>query len=312
MKTAMIALGGNALSPQGETGTIAQQFAKTRDSLEGIFKLIAQEYNICINHGNGPQVGDELLRMDLTHDVVPAHPLGVCVASTQGSIGYMIQQSLQNILWRENIDREVVTFVTQVIVDFKDPAIKNPTKFIGHTYSKSNIDKLANKFDWKIAEQNPGQWRRIVPSPLPQYILHGISLKKLVDHGSIVLTAGGGGIPVYYDENNNLEGLDAVIDKDYSAALMGRVLKAEELWIITDIDHAYLNYGKSNQEKIGNITLDQARLYLEEGHFQEGSMKPKIEAAIYFLKYHGEKVVITSIANIPSAIQDISGTIIRK
>lgn len=308
----MIALGGNALSPQGETGTIAQQFAKTRESLDGILKLIAQDYNICITHGNGPQVGDELLRMDLTHDSIPSHPLGVCVASTQGSIGYMIQQSLQNILRREKIDREVVTFVAQVVVDIDDPAIKNPTKYIGHTYSRDEIDKLANKFDWQIAEQNPDQWRRIVPSPIPQFILHGISLKKLVDHGSIVLTAGGGGIPVYYDENNNLEGLDAVIDKDYTAALMGRVLKAEELWIITDIDHAYLNYGTPKQEKIGSITLQETQKYLEAGHFQTGSMKPKIEAAIYFLKYHGEKVVITSIPNISNAIEDISGTIIRK
>ena len=311
MKTAMIALGGNALSPKGETGTIAQQFAKTRESLEGIFNLIAQEYQICITHGNGPQVGDELLRMDLTHDAIPAHPLGVCVASTQGSIGYMIQQSLQNLLRRKKIDREVVTFITQVVVDFNDPAIKNPTKFIGHSYAKNEIEVLAQKFDWEIAEQNPGKWRRIVPSPLPQYILNGISLKKLVDHGSIVLTAGGGGIPVYYDENNNLEGLDAVIDKDYSAALMGRILKAEELWIITDIDHAYLNYGKQNEEKIGKITPDQAKQYLDEGHFQAGSMKPKIEAALYFLKYHGEKVVITSISNIQNAIEGISGTIIR-
>jgi len=312
MKTAMIAFGGNALSPKGETGTIAQQFAKTRESLQGIFHFVALGYNLCITHGNGPQVGDELLRMDLTHDTVPAHPLGVCVASTQGSIGYMIQQSLQNILSRENIDREVVTFVTQVVVDSDDPAVKNPTKFIGHTYAKDDIDKLSEKFDWEVAEQNPGNWRRIVPSPLPQYILNGTSLKKLVDHGSIVLTAGGGGIPVYYDENNRLEGMDAVIDKDYSAALMGRILKAEELWIVTDIDHAYLNYGKENQEMIGTISVQTAQKYLEEGHFQSGSMRPKIEAALYFLKYHGERVVITSIPNIENAIHGKSGTIIRK
>jgi len=312
MKTAMIALGGNALSPRGEAGTIPQQFAKTRESLEGILHFVKLGYQVCMTHGNGPQVGDELLRMDLTHESVPAHPLGVCVAGTQGTIGYMIQQSMQNILQREDIDREVVTIITQVVVDYDDPAVKNPTKFIGHRYSKEKIDKLASKFNWQVAEQNPGKWRRVVPSPLPQYIRHGISIKKLVDHGSIVLAAGGGGIPVFFDENNNLEGLDAVIDKDYTAALMGRVLKAEELWIITDIDHAYLNYGKSNQEKIGEISINQANQYLEEGHFQTGSMKPKIEAAIYFLKYHGEKVVITSIPNIVNAIEGNSGTIIRE
>jgi len=312
MKTAMIALGGNALSPRGEAGTITQQFAKTRESLEGVLHFVKHDYQICLTHGNGPQVGDELLRMDLTHDTVPAHSLGVCVAGTQGTIGYMIQQSFQNILQREKVDREVVTIITQVVVDHDDPAIKNPTKFIGHRYSKPEIEKLSKKFEWQVAEQNPGKWRRVVPSPLPQYIRHGKSIKKLVDHGSIVLAAGGGGIPVYYDENNNLEGLDAVIDKDYTAALLGRVLKAEELWIITDIEHAYLNYGKPNQEKISNITAKQAREYINEGHFQSGSMKPKIEAAEYFLKYHGEKVVITSIPNIANAIAGKSGTIIRK
>ncbi len=308
----MIAFGGNALSPRGEAGTITQQFAKTRESLSQIMHFVEQGYKLCITHGNGPQVGDELLRMDLTHHKVPTLPLGVCVAGTQGTIGYMIQQSLQNILHQNGVDREVVTMITQVVVDEHDPAIKKPSKYIGHRYTKEKITELAEKFNWQIAEQNPGKWRRVVPSPLPQYIRHGISIKKLVDHGTIVLAAGGGGIPVYFDKNNNLEGLDAVIDKDYSAALLGRVLKAEELWIITDIDHAYLNYNKPNQEKIETISAMQAQGYLDAGHFQSGSMKPKIEAGIYFLKHHGKKVVITSIPNIKNAIDGKSGTIIRK
>ena len=312
MKTAMIAFGGNALSPRGKAGTITQQFAKTRESLAQIMHFVEHGYKLCITHGNGPQVGDELLRMDLTHDKVPPLPLGVCVAGTQGTIGYMIQQSLQNILHQKKINREVVTMITQVIVDKNDPAIANPTKFIGHRYSKEKIKKLAEEFAWQFAKQNPGKWRRVVPSPLPQYIRHGISIKKLVDHGSIILAAGGGGIPVYYDENDNLQGIDAVIDKDYSAALLGRVLKAKELWIITDIDHAYINYDKPNQEKISTITSAQAQKYLDDGHFQSGSMKPKIEAGIYFLKHHGRKVVITSISNIKNAIDSKSGTIIRK
>jgi len=312
MKTAMIAFGGNALSPRGEAGTITQQFAKTRESLAPIMHFIENKYKLCITHGNGPQVGDELLRMDLTHKKVPPLPLGVCVAGTQGTIGYMIQQSLQNILHQKNVDREVVTMITQVVVDKNDPAIANPTKFIGHRYSKEKIKKLAKEFNWQFAKQNPGKWRRVVPSPLPQYIRHGISIKKLVDHGSIILASGGGGIPVYFDENDNLQGIDAVIDKDYSAALLGRVLKAEELWIITDINHAYINYDTPTQEKIGTITSVQAQKYLDDGHFQSGSMKPKIEAGIYFLKHHGKKVVITSISNIKNAIDGKSGTIIRK
>ena len=175
--TAIIAMGGNSISPKGETGTIQQQFSHTRDTVEGISHFIERGYNLCINHGNGPQVGNELLRMDLTHDQVPALPLGVCVAGTQGTIGYMIQQSLQNKLRDLDIDREVVTLVTQVIVDKNDPAIQKPTKFVGPRYNENEIKILAEKFGWAIREQEPGFWRRAVPSLIPEYIMHGKSIK---------------------------------------------------------------------------------------------------------------------------------------
>ena len=309
--TAMIAMGGNSLSPKGETGTITQQFSHTREALDGIGNFIERGYNLCINHGNGPQVGNELLRMDLTHEKVPPLPLGVCVAGTQGTIGYMIQQSLQNKLRDMKIDREVVTLVTQVIVDKNDPSIKDPFKYVGVRYDNDEVKLLAEKFDWSIKEQEPGQWRRVVPSPMPEYIMHGKSIKALVDRGTIVIASGGGGIPVFNDSSGHLEGLDAVIDKDYVAAKLGRILRAEELWIITDVDHVYSNFGTSIQEAIQSLTRIEAEELYNKGVFQQGSIGPKIRAAIHFLKYHGKKVIITSIPYIQDALDGKAGTEIR-
>ena len=303
-------MGGNSISPKGETGTIQQQFSHTRETVEGISHFIERGYNLCINHGNGPQVGNELLRMDLTHDQVPSLPLGVCVAGTQGTIGYMIQQSLQNKLRDMELDREVVTLVTQVIVDKDDPTIQEPTKFVGPWYTENEIRPFVEKFGWSVREQEPGQWRRVVPSPMPVYIMHGKSIKSLVDRGTIVIATGGGGIPVYNDAEH-LEGLDAVIDKDYTAAKLGRIIYAEELWIITDVEYVYRNYGRFDQLPIQELTSSEAKKLYENGEFQKGSIGPKIKAAMHFLKYHGDKVVITSIPCIKDAIEGNAGTIIR-
>ena len=310
--TVMVALGGNSLSPKGKTISIENQFSRARKTMDGLSNFIDLNYNICITHGNGPQVGNELLRMDLTNDQVPPLPLGVCVANTQGQMGYMIQQTLQNKLRDMNIDREVVTLVTQVIVDKNDESINNPTKYIGPRYSKKDIRPLSNKFNWKIKEQEPGIWRRVVPSPMPDYIMHGKSIKALVDRGTIVIAFGGGGIPVYNDDKHKIEGLDAVIDKDYSAAKMGRIIRAQELWIISDIEYLYRNFGEENQTPYKEISFQDLISLYKNNSFQEGTIKPKIKAAIHFLKHHGEKVVITSINNIQNALNDQSGTIIRK
>ena len=310
--TVMIALGGNSLSPKGKTGSIEDQFSYTRKTMDGLSNFIDLNYNICITHGNGPQVGNELLRMDLTNEQVPPLPLGVCVANTQGQMGYMIQQTLQNKLRDMNIDREVVSLGTQVIVDKNDESINNPTKYIGPRYSKKDIRPLSNKFNWKIKEQEPGIWRRVVPSPMPDYIMHGKSIKALVDRGTIVIAFGGGGIPVYNDDKHKIEGLDAVIDKDYSAAKMGRIIRAQELWIISDIEYLYRNFGEENQTPYKEISFQDLISLYKNNSFQEGTIKPKIKAAIHFLKHHGEKVVITSINNIQNALNDQSGTIIRK
>ncbi len=311
-RTAIIALGGNALSQKGQAGTIYEQFENTRESLDEIMEFVRQDYNLCLTHGNGPQVGDELHRMDLTHDVVPPLPLGVCVAGTQGTIGYMIQQTFQNALRKGKVDREVVTLVTQVMVHGDDPSIADPTKYVGKRYSEDEAMTMSEKFGWTVKEQEEGQWRRVVPSPDPDFVMHGISIRTLVEAGTIVLTAGGGGIPVYNDENHTLKGLDAVIDKDLTAAKLGRVIRAQEYYIITDVDQVYLNYGKDDEEPIHTMTNEEAKQYQEEGHFQKGSMWPKIRSAIYFLKHHGEKAIITNIHNVRKAIAGEAGTTIVK
>ena len=310
-KTIMIALGGNSLSPKGSSGTVGEQFSFTRKTMDHLSEFILKDYNICITHGNGPQVGNELLRMDLTNDVVPPLPLGMCVANTQGQIGYMVQQTLQNKLRDLKVDREVVTLVTQVLVDKNDKSIKNPTKFVGARYTKEEIDKLAKKLNWSVKEQEPGSWRRVVPSPMPEYIMHGKSIKALVDRGTIVIAFGGGGIPVFNNDNNQIEGLDAVIDKDFSAAKMGRIIRAQELWIISDIDYLYSNFGTENARPIKEIGTKELQSLYNQNTFQEGTIKPKIKAALHFLKHHGDKVVITSIDKIKLAIEKKSGTIIR-
>ena len=249
--------------------------------------------------------------MELTQNKIPSLPLGVCVAATQGTIGYMIQQSLQNKLRNMDIDREVVTLISQVLVNANDPQIKNPQKFIGPRYTKEKAEDLANKFNWHIKEQTKGDWRRVVPSPMPEYIMHGKSIKALVDRGTIVISSGGGGIPVFNNDIGQLEGLDAVIDKDFSAAKLGRIIRAQELWIITDIDSVYLNFGTKKQKRLKVTTRDQIEKYLNKGEFQKGSIEPKIIAAIHFLKHHGKKVVITSIPCIENALNETAGTIIR-
>ena len=311
-KKVVIALGGNALMQKYDSGSAEEQFKQTRKSLDPLFYFIDKNYNICITHGNGPQVGLELLKNEAKADEIPALPLGVLIAHTQGGIGYIIQQSLQNLLSKKGLEKEVVTFISQVKVDPKDPKLKNPTKFIGKHYKKELALEMMEKFNWKMKEQEPNSWRRVVSSPTPQYLFNGNSIKHMMEFGTIVIAAGGGGIPAYIKENKGLRLVDGVIDKDMTSALLARIVKSEEFFIITDVDHVCLNYGSNDAKKIHKSSLEEIKVWLKEGHFKEGTMKPKIEAAIYFLEHHGEKVIITSINNIKNAIEGKSGTIIEK
>ena len=311
-KTIMVALGGNALSPKSDAGTIENQFEHTKISLKSLMHFVQNDYNICITHGNGPQVGAELLRNEISSTKIPSLPLGVLVANTQGAMGYMIQQSLQNALYNENTKREVVSFISQMKVDRDDPAINKPSKFIGQVYTNEEAQLLISNNKWIMKEQEPGIWRRVVPSPTPKYIFNGKSIKHLVDFGTIVIAGGGGGIPAYNLNDGTLTGLDGVIDKDMTAALLGRIIKAQELFIITDVDNIYLNFKTDSEEIIYDAPASDVKNWLKDGHFWRGSMEPKIKAALYFLNHHGKEVIITSINNIENAIHNNAGTRIIK
>lgn len=307
MKKAVIALGGNAISRTGRDD-IHVQFANTRKSLEGIVELIKQGYHIAITHGNGPQVGNALLRVERTAQEIPVLPLGVIVADTEGGMGYMIEQSLQNKLKKIGIERDVITIVTQVIVNADDPSIINPTKFVGPFYNEKQARKLAELFGWVIKEDSGRGYRRVVPSPKPVKIVNSKVIKKLVEQGVIVIAAGGGGIPVYIEIDGTYEGIDGVIDKDLASAVLGIDINAEILAILTAEDYVYLNYKKTNQKRLERVTLNEVRNYLNQGHFPPGSMGPKIEAAIRFLEFGGKEVIITSLENAKKAFFGDFGT----
>ena len=297
-------MGGNAITKKGEEDTIARQFRNTRESLSGIVELIRDGYNLAITHGNGPQVGNAILRVELARDKTPVLPLGICVADTEGGMGYMIEQSLQNRLDKEGIKREVVTIVTQVIVDREDPSIKEPTKFIGQYYPRQEAKKLAKDRGWVVKEDRGKMWRRVVPSPIPLEIVGKKTIKSLVEKGVIVIAAGGGGIPVYVEKDGTLEGVDAVIDKDRASAILARDIEAELLLILTEVEKVSLNFGTLLQMDLDKLTVEEAKKYQKEGHFPAGSMGPKIEAAMQFLESGGREVIITSIPKAYDAVKE--------
>ncbi len=309
-KTIVVALGGNAITREHEEGTIPQQFANTRRSLAGVVDLIQMGYRVVITHGNGPQVGNELIRVEEAARLVPFLPLGILVADTEGGMGYMIEQCLQNVMHDRGVHKEVACLVTQVLVDKDDPSLKNPTKFVGPFYDESRIETLRRERGW-IIKEDPGRgYRRVVPSPAPRHIIAQNVIKLLVENGIIVIAAGGGGVPAYREENGWLEGVDAVIDKDLASAVLGAEIGAQELMILTEVERVALNFGKPNQRFLDRITVAEAQQYFDEGHFPSGSMGPKIQAAINFIQSGGERVVITSIDKTTEAAHGRAGTVI--
>ena len=296
-KLAVIALGGNALLRGNQKGTIEEQNANTIDTLENLVYLIKEGYNLIISHGNGPQVGNVL--MDNAAGVEKydnaAMPLDVCVAFTQGQIGYMIERNLRNILKEHGIQRNVISMVSQVIVDKNDPALQNPTKRVGRIYTREEADKLAAEHGWIFKEEIKveGGWRRVVPSPAPIDFKNAALVERMARSGSIVITGGGGGIPVYVDGEGMLQPLEGVIDKDLASAMIGARVKADELYILTDVPYIYKDFRKPTQEVLEFLDYADAMKYLEAGTFGEGSMAPKIRACLSFVEKGGQKAVIT-------------------
>ena len=307
-KTAVVALGGNAITVPGQEDTIANQFANTRKSLDGIIELARQGYRLVVTHGNGPQVGNALLRVELARGKAPILPLGVLVADTEGGMGYMIEQSLQNRLRKEGIDRPVVTIITQMLVDADDPAIANPTKYIGQFYTEEEAKTFQQTRGWQMKKDANRGWRRVVPSPIPKSVVPSATLKSLVREGVIVIAGGGGGIPIYLDEKNNYEGIDAVIDKDHASAVIAREIGAGILSILTSVEKVSLNFGQPNQKDLDEVKLSEIKKYHQDGQFPPGSMGPKIKAAISFLESGGNMVTITSFDNAYRAVMGEAGT----
>jgi len=309
-KTAVLALGGNAIIKAGEEGSISQQFANTRDSLGGIVELIRQGYKLAITHGNGPQVGNLLRQQEAGEkEGIAPLPLGVLNAATEGSMGYMIEQSLQNKLHLSGIDKDVITIISQVVVDRDDPSMLNPTKYVGSTYyTAQQAEELKNTLGWTLKEDAGKGYRRVVPSPLPQRIVPAHTVKELVQRGEIVIAVGGGGIPVYVQDDGTYEGVDAVIDKDFASALLAVNIDADLFVILTGVDKVSVDYGKPSQRDLDMMSMEEASRYYQEGQFPAGSMGPKIKAAIDFLERGGKEVLITSIDRIVDAFTGKTGT----
>jgi carbamate kinase len=312
-RTAVVALGGNAICSPTGPNNIERQFAQTRKSMAGIIELIHKGYNLVITHGNGPQVGEALLRMEHSLDVSIPRPLGVLVADTQGGIGYMIEQSLQNGLKWVDIDKPVVTVVTQVVVKRNDPELQKPSKFIGRVYSQETAKELSKEHNWIIKKDKARKgYRRVVGSPIPLTVANKDVIKILLKAGYIVIAAGGGGIPVFVMKNGFYEGIDAVIDKDRAAAVLANDIGADELLIFTEVEKVALRFGTKRQKNLDRLTIAEAKQYLAEGHFPPGSMGPKIEGAIQFIEAGGKRALIGSVEDVIGAVYEESGTWIYK
>lgn len=311
-KLAVIAIGGNSLIKDEAHKTVEDQYQAAKETCHHIADMIEDGWDVAIGHGNGPQVGFILRRSEIAAKVEGMHevPLDVCGADSQGAIGYMLQQNLQNEFRRRGIQRPVATIVTQVEVDPNDPAFKNPTKPIGSFMDEAEAMRRKREMGWDVVEDAGRGWRRVVASPLPKRVVELEAVKILLQAGAIVVTVGGGGIPVIRDENGDLKGVAAVIDKDYASSLLAREIGADLFVISTAVEKVALNFGKPNQKWLDHMTLAEAKQYLAEGvHFAKGSMAPKIQAIIWFLEANPSgKALITSPENIGRALRGETGT----
>lgn len=296
-KLAVVALGGNALLRGDQIGTIDEQEENTAQTLENLIFLINEGYDLVITHGNGPQVGNILMRNDAGEQLynIAQMPVDICVADSQGGIGYMIERMFRNVLNRHGLTRNVVCMVTQVVIDRNDPAFDDPQKRIGKIYTREEAGSLARKKGWIFREEvkADGGFRRVVPSPVPIDIMNHTIIRDLARQGNIVIAAGGGGVPVYIDEKKDVRPAEVVIDKDRASALLALMIGAEEFYILTDVPYIYINYKKPDQEIREFLDYADTLKYLKEGHFASGSMAPKIEACLSFLEKGGKMAVIT-------------------
>jgi len=306
-RTALIAVGGNSLIRAGEKGTVAEQLANTRRTARAIAGVIQRGFRVVVTHGNGPQVGAALLRSERASDQVYSHSLDVCDATTQGEIGYLLQQSLHNCLTEAGLAIPVVTVLSQVVVRRDDPALSHPTKPVGPFYSRADAEAKRRLLGWEIVEDTARGYRRVVPSPEPVEVVEEGVIRTLLDQGVLVIAVGGGGIPVVR-ENGTLVGIEAVIDKDRASALLAARLAVDLFIISTDAERVYLDYKRPTQRPIDRATADEMARYHDAGQFPPGNMGPKIESALRFLRAGGKKVIITSYERLCEAVEGTAGT----
>ncbi|MFQ5330211.1 MAG: carbamate kinase [Thermodesulfobacteriota bacterium] len=309
---AIVSLGGNALIQRGERGTIEEQFSHTEACVRQIARMIAEGYRIVITHGNGPIVGNIVIQNDAARNTIPPMPLYICDADSEGGIGFVIQQTLYNRLKSIHTVREVVTVITQVVVEGSDPAFEEPTKPIGLFYSEDEAKTLERAKGWRMVEDSGRGYRRVVPSPSPIRVVESGVIGELAASGIVVIAVGGGGVPVIELPDGRLQGVEAVIDKDLATTVLASEIGAELIINLTQVERIYLNFGRENQEGLGDVTLNEIRGYYNEGHFPPGSMGPKVEAAINFLEADGREVVITSPELIEEAMAGRAGTRISR
>jgi len=307
-ETVVVALGGNAITRPGETGTIPQQFEHTAETLQHLKRLFQGDARIVITHGNGPQIGNILIRVEEAEQRVPRLPLDTCVSDSQGGMGYMIQRLAFELFRRHGIDRTAATIITEVLVNENDPELAHPTKPIGSFYGCEEMDRIRReKPHWNLVEIERGRWRRVVPSPRPCRILEEKAIARLVEAGVVVIACGGGGIPVAW-RDGRLVGVEGVIDKDLASSLLARDLGAHKLIIVTSVERVALGFGRADQRWLDTVTVRQARAYLAAGEFPPGSMGPKVEAGIEFVMHGGQECIITSAEHVALALRGEAGT----
>jgi len=312
-KMCVLALGGNSLTLKGEKGTIQEQERNAAKITKHIFPLITAGFNLVITHGNGPQVGNLLIQNEMAAQIVPPMPLDVCVAYSEGSMGYILQQALLNELRRYNMRNVyVVTMITQVLVDKDDPAFRNPTKPVGPFLTEEEAKRLAKERNWTVMEDAGRGWRRVVPSPKPIKIVQRYMIRDLCRQGNIVIALGGGGVPIWKNDKDDYEGIEAVIDKDLASALLAVSIHSDIFIILTEVPCVYLNYNKPNQTPLRRVNATELRHYYNEGHFPPGSMGPKIQAVLNFLEEEDALAIITDAEHLEAAMRGEEGTLIRR
>ena len=306
--TAVVALGGHAFMRRGETGSHEEHIHNARTICDQLMTLVQRDYRLVVTHGNGPQVGAMLDRNEQLGDQVPTVPLDVLVAQTEGSLGYYLQQELLNSLKRSGLRRFVVTVVTQVVVDPRDPAFQEPTKPVGPFLTEAEAKRREREFGWNVGEDAGRGWRRLVPSPIPTKVIQRTMIREAAHQGHIVVAAGGGGIPVLRNDRGEYVGVEAVIDKDRTSGVLARQVNADLLIILTAVDRAYLRYKQPDQTPLGAVTLSECARYIQEGHFPPGSMGPKIDAIHGFLTHGGRRALITRPEKLEAALEGDAGT----